>query len=161
MGFRVLGLGFRVPGPCTRKRRCPQVFLSLWVVVKIMVPFWVPIIKRNVLFRVPQKGTIILTTTRVKAALMLRVRGFGLLLVNASVESNEIHLAIRSRVPFRHPYDEDPTRRTVNARKGLICPRTHRKRIITPQSRYTVRAPGHHTHPTPLPTLRERLLCYA
>ena len=43
--------------------------------LEIMVPFWVPIIKRNVLFRVPQKGTIILTTTRVKAALMLRVRG--------------------------------------------------------------------------------------
>ena len=36
-----------------------------WVVVKIAVPFWVPIILRHLLFRVPQKGTIILTTTQV------------------------------------------------------------------------------------------------
>ena len=28
----------------------------IWVVVKIMVPFWVPIIIRHLLFRVPQKG---------------------------------------------------------------------------------------------------------
>ena len=27
-----------------------------WVVVKIMVPFWVPIIIRHLLFRVPKKG---------------------------------------------------------------------------------------------------------
>ena len=27
-----------------------------WVVVKIMVPFWVPIIIRHLLFRVPNKG---------------------------------------------------------------------------------------------------------
>ena len=33
------------------------------VVVKIMVPFWVPIKIRHLLFRVPPKGTIILTTT--------------------------------------------------------------------------------------------------
>ena len=30
----------------------------MWVVVKIMVPFWVPIIARHLLFRVPKKGTI-------------------------------------------------------------------------------------------------------
>ena len=28
----------------------------IWVVVKIMVPFWVPIIIRHLIFRVPQKG---------------------------------------------------------------------------------------------------------
>ena len=27
----------------------------IWVVVKIMVPFWVPIILRHLLFRVPKK----------------------------------------------------------------------------------------------------------
>ena len=30
--------------------------LFKWVVVKIMVPFWVPIIIRHLLFRVPKKG---------------------------------------------------------------------------------------------------------
>ena len=30
--------------------------ISTWVVVKIMVPFWVPIIIRHLLFRVPKKG---------------------------------------------------------------------------------------------------------
>ena len=29
---------------------------SIWVVVKIMVPFWVPIIIRHLIFRVPRKG---------------------------------------------------------------------------------------------------------
>ena len=29
---------------------------TIWVVVKIMVPFWVPIIVRHLLFRVPKKG---------------------------------------------------------------------------------------------------------
>ena len=29
---------------------------AMWVVVKIMVPFWVPIIIRHLLFRVPKKG---------------------------------------------------------------------------------------------------------
>ena len=36
-----------------------------WMVVEIVVSFWVPIIIRHLLFRVPQKGTIILTTTQV------------------------------------------------------------------------------------------------
>ena len=30
--------------------------LYLWEVVKIMVPFWVPIIIRHLLFTVPKKG---------------------------------------------------------------------------------------------------------
>ena len=29
---------------------------SIWVVVKIMVPLWVPIMIRRLLFRVPKKG---------------------------------------------------------------------------------------------------------
>ena len=33
--------------------------------VKIKVPFWVPIIIGHLLFRVPKKGTLILTTTQV------------------------------------------------------------------------------------------------
>ena len=37
----------------------------MWVVVKIRVPFWVPIIIRHLLFRGTQKGAIILTTTHV------------------------------------------------------------------------------------------------
>ena len=37
----------------------------MWLVVKIMVPFWVPIITRHLLFRVAQEGTLILTTTHV------------------------------------------------------------------------------------------------
>ena len=47
IGFRVKGLN---PKPT-------------WVVVKIMVPFWIPIIIRPLICRVPQKGTIILITT--------------------------------------------------------------------------------------------------
>ena len=38
---------------------------TMWLVVKIMVPFWVPIITRHLLFRVAQKGTLILTTAHV------------------------------------------------------------------------------------------------
>ena len=38
---------------------------SIWVVVKIMVPFWFPIIIRHLIFRVPKKGIIILTTTHI------------------------------------------------------------------------------------------------
>ena len=36
--------------------------MYIWVVVKIMVPFWIPIIVRHLIYRVPQKGTMILTT---------------------------------------------------------------------------------------------------
>ena len=31
-------------------------WVTIWVVVKIMVSFWVPIIIRHLLFRVPKKG---------------------------------------------------------------------------------------------------------
>ena len=37
----------------------------IWVVVKIMVPFWVPIIIRHLISRVPKKGTTILSTTHI------------------------------------------------------------------------------------------------
>ena len=37
----------------------------MWVVVKIMVPFWIPIIIRHLIFRVPKKGAIVLTTTHI------------------------------------------------------------------------------------------------
>ena len=30
--------------------------MCIWVVVKIMVPFWVPNIIRHLIFRVPEKG---------------------------------------------------------------------------------------------------------
>ena len=32
------------------------VLQGTWVVVKIRVPFWVPILTRHLLFRVPKKG---------------------------------------------------------------------------------------------------------
>ena len=37
----------------------------MWVVVIIMVPFWIPDIIRHLIFRVPQKRNIILTTIHV------------------------------------------------------------------------------------------------
>ena len=43
-----------------------------WVVVKIMVPFWVPEILGAVLYSGPQKGTLILTTTQ----FVFRTQGF-------------------------------------------------------------------------------------
>ena len=38
----------------TRKRECVNAYT--WVVVKIMVPFWVPNIVRHLIFGVPKKG---------------------------------------------------------------------------------------------------------
>ena len=35
----------------------------IWVAVKIRVPFWVPVIIRQLLFMAPKKGTLILTST--------------------------------------------------------------------------------------------------
>ena len=50
--------------PAVAQQICSDSFLRTmeissrhtWVVVKIMVPFWVPIIKRHLLFRVPKEG---------------------------------------------------------------------------------------------------------
>ena len=33
------------------------VYIYIWVVVKIMVPFWVPVIIWPLIFRVPKKGS--------------------------------------------------------------------------------------------------------
>ena len=41
----------------------------MWVVVKIMVPFWVLDKIRHLLFRVSKKRTIILTTTHIQIAI--------------------------------------------------------------------------------------------
>ena len=38
------------------------------MVVKIGVSFWAPIFIRHLLFRVPKKGTVILTTTHIGAS---------------------------------------------------------------------------------------------
>ena len=64
--FRVYGLGFDFSRGFHGELRASQLFLGttmsitsllgIWVVVKIMVPFWVPIIVRHLIFRVPKKG---------------------------------------------------------------------------------------------------------
>ena len=51
-----------------RTGRGPKLGVAdIWVVVKIRVPFWDPIIVRHPLFRVPKKGTPILTATHMEA----------------------------------------------------------------------------------------------
>ena len=58
--YRALG----VKGPCVPMCRYFGAKVStIRVVVRIMVPSWIPIIIRHLLFRVPKKGTIILATT--------------------------------------------------------------------------------------------------
>ena len=64
----VRGLSFRVWGLESRVDEVELEFrplnwnlglglgFSIWVVVKIMVPFWVPNIIRHLLFRVPKNG---------------------------------------------------------------------------------------------------------
>ena len=44
---------------CRPMRSCTSTSkpeICVWVVVKIMVPFWIPIILRDLIFRVPKKG---------------------------------------------------------------------------------------------------------
>ena len=48
-------------------RKLVAVCIYIWVVVKIMIPFWVRNIIRHLIFRVPQKGTLVLTTTHMIA----------------------------------------------------------------------------------------------
>ena len=50
--------------PITAGTLLPGTSSHIWVVVKIMAPFGVPIIIRLLLFRGTQKGTLILTTTQ-------------------------------------------------------------------------------------------------
>ena len=52
-----------------------------------MVPFWVPTIIRHRIFRVPQKGTIILTTTHVLVQRVFLKRGNGILRLHESSPS--------------------------------------------------------------------------
>ena len=52
-----------------------------------MVPFWVPIIIRHLLFRAPEKGTLILTTTHMKRGSSMAHSTPGLLSLVALVRS--------------------------------------------------------------------------
>ena len=48
-------LGYR-PYDCTdSSKKMKTLLLAIWVVVKIMVPFWILIIIRHLIFRVPKK----------------------------------------------------------------------------------------------------------
>ena len=42
--------------PCKHCASTGSVLSCIWVVIKIMVPLWVPIIIRHPIFRVPKKG---------------------------------------------------------------------------------------------------------
>ena len=50
--------------------------MRTWVVVKIRVPFWVPILIRHLLFRVPKKG-LISTTTHKYLCLHTYIKSLG------------------------------------------------------------------------------------
>ena len=67
--------------------------LSKWVAVKIMVPFWVLIIIRHLIFRVPQKGAIILTTTQMSSCMNPQVLA----------KSPNFGLNLRADWPFSPP----------------------------------------------------------
>ena len=43
-------------GCCRKEVLAPWLAIRIWVVAKIMVPFWIPIIIRHLIFRVPKKG---------------------------------------------------------------------------------------------------------
>ena len=60
-------------GMMDKKMESIYIYIYIWVVITIMVPFWIPIIIRQLIFRVPQKGVIILTTTHMISSLL----GFG------------------------------------------------------------------------------------
>ena len=64
---------------------------TIWVVVKIMVPFGVPITIRHPLFRVPQKETLILTTTHITSTALPRIqeRPLGSVVRNAEQPGKE------------------------------------------------------------------------
>ena len=52
-------------GIMEKKTETTGIIGVIWVVVKIMASFRIPIIIRPLIFRVPQKGPIILTTTHI------------------------------------------------------------------------------------------------
>ena len=63
---RLRCMGLRVHCPtCRNMNPSGLLHYAMWVVVKIMVPFWVPVFLRHLLFRVPKMGALILTTTHV------------------------------------------------------------------------------------------------
>ena len=74
-----------VPNRSHQQIACPIKLEVLWVVVKIMVPFWVPIIIRPLIFRVPQKRARILTTT-----LMFFLRKVGQLMGSPKLYSQNL-----------------------------------------------------------------------
>ena len=59
-GFRGIGSDIKCHpvfgSEITHVRFSLELASRIWVVVKIMVPFWVPIIIRHLLFGVPKKG---------------------------------------------------------------------------------------------------------
>ena len=67
-----------------------SIYIYIWVVVKIMVPFWVPIIARPLIFRVPLKGTIILITTHINFQINKIVKA---ILFSARLRLSEKHLS--------------------------------------------------------------------
>ena len=73
----------------------------MWVVVKIMVPFWVPIIIRHLLFRVPKKGTIILTTTHVSCQGVYWLRSVGGTVVGFGVGMRQMSFVDSQRAVSR------------------------------------------------------------
>ena len=61
--------------------------LRVWVVVKIVVPFWIPIIIRHLIFKGTQRGTIILTTIQIGS----RVEGLGLRVFCPWIRPSALH----------------------------------------------------------------------
>ena len=56
---------YPIPSPYQESRT--RILVAIWVVVKVMVLVWIPIIMRHLIFRVPKKGVIILTTTHLSS----------------------------------------------------------------------------------------------
>ena len=57
--------------PCPRQTGIPETMVCrilIWVVVKIMVPFWVLGIIRHLIFRGPKRGPLLWTTTHIYVA---------------------------------------------------------------------------------------------
>ena len=67
LGFGIQGLGFGIQGVGfgiqSLELEVWGLRFGIWAVVKMMVHFWIPIILRHLILRVPQKGPISLTTT--------------------------------------------------------------------------------------------------
>ena len=55
LDIQLKGSAWHYSLPCFHESR-EIIYHTIWVVVKIMVPFWVLIIIRHLIFRVPKKG---------------------------------------------------------------------------------------------------------